>query len=51
MSDWNGIDRGLISVALTNIESEFNFTGTELGLQSGLAFAVVYPALSVAKHW
>ena len=41
------IDRGIISVVLTDIKQEFEFTDFQLGLLGGLAFALFYSILGL----
>lgn len=41
------IDRGLISVVMTNIQSDFKLNDTQLGLLGGTAFALFYATFGI----
>jgi predicted MFS family arabinose efflux permease len=52
----NSMDRGILSLLLESIRQEFGASDTQLGLLSGLAFALFYSALaipiaSLADRW
>lgn len=41
------VDRGLISVVMTNIQNDFQLNDTQLGLLGGTAFALFYAAFGI----
>tara|TARA_R110001606_G_scaffold127847_1_gene262224 strand:+ start:17545 stop:18819 length:1275 start_codon:yes stop_codon:yes gene_type:complete len=41
------VDRGLISVVMTNIQKDFHLNDTQLGLLGGTAFAIFYAAFGI----
>lgn len=52
LSVFNQLDRQLMAILLEPIRAEFSLSDIELGLLSGLAFAVLYAALSLpAAIW
>jgi predicted MFS family arabinose efflux permease len=47
----NSLDRGILKLLLEPIRQEFSLSDTQLGLLSGLAFAIFYSALAVPVAW
>lgn len=47
----NVLDRGILKLLLEPIRLEFGLNDTQLGLLSGLAFAVFYSALAIPVAW
>jgi MFS family permease len=43
----NFVDRQILQILIEPIRKEFNFTDTQMGLLSGLAFAIVYSVLGI----
>jgi MFS family permease len=44
---FNFVDRQILSILIEQIRKEFHFSDTELGLLSGLAFALLYSTLGI----
>jgi MFS family permease len=47
----NALDRGILKLLLEPIRLEFGLSDTQLGLLSGLAFAIFYSALAIPVAW
>ena len=48
---FNFLDRQLMSVLATNIKEELKLTDSEIGLMTGLLFALCYTILGVVAGW